>query len=183
MPAVQALSPSSTLNPGHSSSTLQHSELSHDPTPPTNEVKPCIKVAIAAQRHPNKAFILLVGNTGHGKSKTINRLVGRNLLAVGRSNLGSTTKVGIDTFKSSHPETYILHRPYSELRFLSKPVNQELLYRSHSTICQGLKIQHIAIETPMPFLCDNTSNVTFRNLNHILVLRHLQQSIIARFLM
>ncbi|KAF8816001.1 hypothetical protein BYT27DRAFT_7185726 [Phlegmacium glaucopus] len=47
---------------------------------------------IAARRHPDTAVILMVGNSGHGKSKTINRLVGRNLLDIGRSTLGSTTK-------------------------------------------------------------------------------------------
>ncbi|KAJ7260752.1 hypothetical protein C8J57DRAFT_1233000 [Mycena rebaudengoi] len=45
-------------------------------------------------RHYNQAIILLVGHSGHGKSKTINRLVGHNLLEVGQVNkLGSTTKV------------------------------------------------------------------------------------------
>ncbi|KAJ7785040.1 hypothetical protein DFH07DRAFT_934929 [Mycena maculata] len=45
-------------------------------------------------RHYDQAVILLVGHSGHGKSKTINRLIGHNLLEVGRVNkLGSTTKV------------------------------------------------------------------------------------------
>jgi predicted GTPase len=33
-----------------------------------------------------------VGRSSHGKSKTINRLIGHNLLEVGK--MGSTTKVG-----------------------------------------------------------------------------------------
>ncbi|KAF8815994.1 hypothetical protein BYT27DRAFT_6483255 [Phlegmacium glaucopus] len=49
-------------------------------------------LTIAARRHHDTAVILMVGNSGHGKSKTINRLVGRNLLDIGRSTLGSTTK-------------------------------------------------------------------------------------------
>ncbi|KAJ7348406.1 hypothetical protein DFH08DRAFT_1079885 [Mycena albidolilacea] len=44
-------------------------------------------------RHYDQAIILLVGHSGHGKSKTINRLIGHNLLQVGRiDKLGSTTK-------------------------------------------------------------------------------------------
>ncbi|KAJ7700604.1 hypothetical protein B0H16DRAFT_1748975 [Mycena metata] len=45
-------------------------------------------------RHYDQAVILLVGYSGHGKSKTINRLIGHDLLEVGRTNdkLGSTTK-------------------------------------------------------------------------------------------
>ncbi|KAJ7890842.1 hypothetical protein B0H14DRAFT_2560968 [Mycena olivaceomarginata] len=44
-------------------------------------------------RHYDQAIILLVGHSGHGKSKTINRLIGHNLLQVGRMDkLGSTTK-------------------------------------------------------------------------------------------
>ncbi|KAJ7235792.1 hypothetical protein C8J57DRAFT_1248171 [Mycena rebaudengoi] len=40
-----------------------------------------------------EAVVLLVGHTGHGKSKTIDRLVRETLLQVGESTLGSTTKV------------------------------------------------------------------------------------------
>ncbi|KAJ7729763.1 hypothetical protein B0H16DRAFT_1893779 [Mycena metata] len=47
----------------------------------------------ATGRHATKAVVLLLGLTGHGKSKTINRLVGQDLLPMGRSTLGSTTKV------------------------------------------------------------------------------------------
>ncbi|KAF7366103.1 Protein hedgehog [Mycena venus] len=44
-------------------------------------------------RHHDQAIILLVGHSGHGKSKTINRLIGHNLLQIGRvDKLGSTTK-------------------------------------------------------------------------------------------
>ncbi|KAJ7121587.1 hypothetical protein C8R44DRAFT_736379 [Mycena epipterygia] len=48
--------------------------------------------ARATGRHPDQAVILLLGHSGHGKSKTINRLLGQNLLTVGRTTLGSTTK-------------------------------------------------------------------------------------------
>ncbi|KAJ7267855.1 hypothetical protein C8J57DRAFT_1613974 [Mycena rebaudengoi] len=45
-------------------------------------------------RHYDQAIILLIGHSGHGKSKTINRLVGHDLLEVGQVHkLGSTTKV------------------------------------------------------------------------------------------
>ncbi|KAJ6551246.1 hypothetical protein B0H19DRAFT_165083 [Mycena capillaripes] len=43
-------------------------------------------------RHARQAVVLLVGHSGHGKSTTINRLIGQNLLEVGRSASGSTTK-------------------------------------------------------------------------------------------
>ncbi|KAJ7267832.1 hypothetical protein C8J57DRAFT_1325934 [Mycena rebaudengoi] len=44
------------------------------------------------RRNGQQVVILLAGNSGHGKSKTINRLVGQELLSVGRG-LASTTKV------------------------------------------------------------------------------------------
>ncbi|THV00787.1 hypothetical protein K435DRAFT_931676 [Dendrothele bispora CBS 962.96] len=43
-------------------------------------------------RSLDQAVILLVGQSGHGKSKTVNRLVGHPLLAVGKPTAGSTTK-------------------------------------------------------------------------------------------
>ncbi|KAJ7267858.1 hypothetical protein C8J57DRAFT_1228475 [Mycena rebaudengoi] len=49
--------------------------------------------AMRVRRNGRQAVILLVGNSAHGKSKTINRLVGQELLYVGRGTLGSTTKV------------------------------------------------------------------------------------------
>jgi hypothetical protein len=44
-------------------------------------------------RHDRQVVILIVGKSGHGKSKTINRLLGHNLLEVGKITLGSTTEV------------------------------------------------------------------------------------------
>ncbi|KAJ7267881.1 hypothetical protein C8J57DRAFT_1469291 [Mycena rebaudengoi] len=44
------------------------------------------------RRNGQQVVILLAGNSGHGKSKTINRLVGQELLSVGKG-LASTTKV------------------------------------------------------------------------------------------
>jgi hypothetical protein len=49
--------------------------------------------ARATGRHPIEAVVLLVGQSGHGKSKTINRLLGQNFLKVGNIMSGSTTKV------------------------------------------------------------------------------------------
>jgi hypothetical protein len=48
--------------------------------------------ARATGRHHDQAVILLVGHSGHGKSKTINRLIGHDLLEVG-NKIASTTKV------------------------------------------------------------------------------------------
>ncbi|KAJ7785037.1 hypothetical protein DFH07DRAFT_2744 [Mycena maculata] len=52
-----------------------------------------MKAAKSVRRNSREAVILLAGHSGHGKSKTINRLIGRELLSVGRGTLGSTTKV------------------------------------------------------------------------------------------
>ncbi|KAF7366110.1 Protein kinase domain-containing protein [Mycena venus] len=51
------------------------------------------KAAERVHRSDQRAVILLAGHSGHGKSKTINRLIGEELLDVGRGGLGSTTKV------------------------------------------------------------------------------------------
>ncbi|KAF8145219.1 hypothetical protein K438DRAFT_1782157 [Mycena galopus ATCC 62051] len=51
------------------------------------------KAAESVRRDGQRAVILLAGHSGHGKSKTINRLIGQELLNIGRGTLGSTTKV------------------------------------------------------------------------------------------
>ncbi|KAJ7440314.1 hypothetical protein B0H11DRAFT_546372 [Mycena galericulata] len=50
------------------------------------------QAAAVIKRDRSQAVILLVGQSGHGKSKTINRLIGQDLLRIGQSTLGSTTK-------------------------------------------------------------------------------------------
>ncbi|KAJ7483650.1 DDE superfamily endonuclease-domain-containing protein [Mycena latifolia] len=50
------------------------------------------RAAAVIKRDRCQAVILLVGQSGHGKSKTINRLIGQDLLRIGQSTLGSTTK-------------------------------------------------------------------------------------------
>ncbi|KAJ7483647.1 hypothetical protein FB451DRAFT_1235205 [Mycena latifolia] len=50
------------------------------------------EAAKSVRRNGQQAVILLFGPTGQGKSKTINRLIGKDLLDVGRGTLGSTTK-------------------------------------------------------------------------------------------
>ncbi|KAF8145221.1 hypothetical protein K438DRAFT_1782159 [Mycena galopus ATCC 62051] len=50
------------------------------------------KAAQRVRRNGEQAVILLAGQTGHGKSKTVNRLIGKEILMVGRGTLGSTTK-------------------------------------------------------------------------------------------
>ncbi|KAK7001474.1 hypothetical protein R3P38DRAFT_3612130 [Favolaschia claudopus] len=49
-------------------------------------------VATETGRHAGQAVVLLVGHSGHGKSTTINRLVGTDLLEVAEDGSGSTTK-------------------------------------------------------------------------------------------
>ncbi|KAJ7907615.1 hypothetical protein B0H13DRAFT_2273632 [Mycena leptocephala] len=51
------------------------------------------RAATSVRRNAEQAVILLAGHSGHGKSKTVNRLIGQDLLNVGRATLGSTTKV------------------------------------------------------------------------------------------
>ncbi|KAF7366108.1 Protein kinase domain-containing protein [Mycena venus] len=51
------------------------------------------KAAERVHRSDQPAVILLTDHSEHGKSKTINRLIGKELLNVGRGTLGSTTKV------------------------------------------------------------------------------------------
>ncbi|KAJ7654760.1 hypothetical protein B0H17DRAFT_1214288 [Mycena rosella] len=68
--------------------------------------------AFATGRHPDEAVIVLVGRSGHGKSKTVNRLLGQNLLQVGKSTSGSTTKdiqrVAIPVYNSDTEVTVTL---------------------------------------------------------------------------
>jgi predicted GTPase len=59
----------------------------------TNVHRVYTQAAVVTKRDPHQAVILLVGQSGHGKSKTINRLIGQGLLRMGQSTLGSTTKV------------------------------------------------------------------------------------------
>ncbi|KAJ7700603.1 hypothetical protein B0H16DRAFT_1834858 [Mycena metata] len=59
---------------------------------PANVDELYTRAAAAIKRDPRQAVILLVGQSGHGKSKTINRLIGQDLLRIGQSTLGSTTK-------------------------------------------------------------------------------------------
>jgi len=62
------------------------------PHPDANDL-PYVDSSPAVGRHLDKAVLLIVGMTGHGKSKTINRLVAYNLLEVGNTISESTTKV------------------------------------------------------------------------------------------
>ncbi|KAJ6503741.1 hypothetical protein C8R45DRAFT_571355 [Mycena sanguinolenta] len=66
---------------------------------------------LASHRHPFHAIVLLLGTSGHGKSTTINRLIGHNLLRIGRSEIGSTTKdiervnIAVPGHRASSPVT------------------------------------------------------------------------------
>ncbi|KAJ7874378.1 hypothetical protein B0H13DRAFT_2348576 [Mycena leptocephala] len=50
------------------------------------------RAAVTNRRNAGQAVILLVGETLHGKSKTINRLIGRSILPVASGVYGSMTK-------------------------------------------------------------------------------------------
>ena len=57
------------------------------------QVYPYVYSSLANGRHLDRAVILALGQSGHGRSKTINRLIGENLLRVAERSAGSTTKV------------------------------------------------------------------------------------------
>jgi putative ribosome biogenesis GTPase RsgA len=58
------------------------------------------------RRNAEQAVMVLVGHSGHGKSKTINRLIGQDILTVGQSTGGSTTKVSDFFHHRSHNQVY-----------------------------------------------------------------------------
>jgi len=57
------------------------------------EILPYVHSSLTIGRHLDHAVIVALGKSGHGKSKTINTLIGRNLLSFANRNDGSTTKV------------------------------------------------------------------------------------------
>jgi predicted GTPase len=64
-----------------------------------NTILPYVHSSLTRGRHLDRAILLAVGETGRGKSKTINTLVGMPLLSFARGNSkGSTTKVNTSTF-------------------------------------------------------------------------------------
>ncbi|KAJ7753575.1 hypothetical protein B0H16DRAFT_1834838 [Mycena metata] len=65
------------------------------------------RVAIKNKRNEGQAVILLVGGTLHGKSKTINRLLGRELLPVMIGAVGGSTTKDIERVKvyNTTPDT------------------------------------------------------------------------------
>ncbi|KAJ6472015.1 hypothetical protein C8R45DRAFT_1013754 [Mycena sanguinolenta] len=90
----------------------------------------------ATGRHSRQAVILLLGFTGHGKSKTINRLVRQDLLPMGQSTLGSTTKVIQRMALSSFNETSAASIPVAfddtpgleDTTYSDREANRALLY-------------------------------------------------------
>ena len=57
------------------------------------QVYPYVYSSLVNGRHLDRAVVVMFGESGHGKSKTINRLIGDNRLSVARRSAGSTTKV------------------------------------------------------------------------------------------
>jgi hypothetical protein len=86
----------------------------------------CVSQAVADQRHAAEVVILLVGHSGHGKSKTINRLVGQNLLPVGKTTVGSTTKVRMFLSYSSRVIDSCI-RPSTESNYLRMTLGPMLI--------------------------------------------------------
>jgi len=56
-------------------------------------VRPYVESSRSIGRHPDRFILLLLGETGHGKTKTVNRLIDNDLLEVARPCAGTTTKV------------------------------------------------------------------------------------------
>ena len=92
-PSISAAAPGKTSSSTTSSNDSQ--KLREDDPPSDLNLNQLAyeQSGLSARRHSNQAVVLAVGQSGHGKSTTINRLVGRNLLETGRSTSGSTTKV------------------------------------------------------------------------------------------
>ena len=59
------------------------------------QVLPYVCSSLVKGRHLNRVVILVLGVSGHGKSKTINTLVGREIFSVAKSSDGSITEVCI----------------------------------------------------------------------------------------
>jgi hypothetical protein len=60
-----------------------------------DQVLPYVRSSLVNGRHLNRVVILVLGVSGHGKSKTINTLVGRDIFSVAKSSDGSITEVCI----------------------------------------------------------------------------------------
>lgn len=58
-------------------------------------IKHYVRSGLVTGRHLNRAIVLVLGVSGHGKSKTINSLVGREIFAVAKTSDGSITEVCI----------------------------------------------------------------------------------------
>jgi hypothetical protein len=70
---------------------------------------PCIHSSLIMGRHLDHAVVLILGATGHGKSHTVNRLVGKPLLTVAEASAGSTTEVcSLSTASLNRPPTLAL---------------------------------------------------------------------------
>ena len=57
------------------------------------QIRPYVHFSLTCGRHLDHAVIVALGKSGHGKSKTINTLIGRGLLSFAKPSDGSTTKV------------------------------------------------------------------------------------------
>ncbi|KAF7372446.1 Protein hedgehog [Mycena venus] len=82
----EPVEPKRGISPSSKTAALAEDGQSND------AIRQYAEAARATGRHPTEAVILLVGQSGHGKSKTINRLLGQNILEVGKLANGSTTK-------------------------------------------------------------------------------------------
>ncbi|THV00784.1 hypothetical protein K435DRAFT_837135 [Dendrothele bispora CBS 962.96] len=88
--------------------------------------------ALAAGRNSHDAVVLLVGQSGHGKSKTINRLVGQSLLLSGNGN-GSRTKtiqrVKFDIDKEGTPfsVSFVDTPGYADTTYTDRELNNSLI--------------------------------------------------------
>ena len=98
-PSPSIFSPHHIATPGKTSpsttSSYDSQKLKEDNSPSDLNLNQLAyeQSGLSARRHSNQAVVLIVGQSGHGKSTTINRLVGSNLLETGRCTSGSTTKV------------------------------------------------------------------------------------------
>jgi len=88
-------------------------------------VIPFVHSSLTVGRRLDRAVVLVVGSTRQGKSKTINRLVGKALLKVGQTSSGSTTKVSLLNNQCKNISN-VVPRSYKEFLFrllAPKPVS------------------------------------------------------------
>ncbi|KAJ7267856.1 hypothetical protein C8J57DRAFT_1613976 [Mycena rebaudengoi] len=113
---------------------------------PVNVHEVYTQTAALIKRDQRQAVILLVGQSGHGKSKTINRLIGQALLRIGQSTLGSTTKAiqRVKVISTSNTTSTTVTVAFDDTpglddtTYLDRKTNAALMHRYKETYFQNI---------------------------------------------